>query len=114
MLKVIKSDFAPFLVGTPLLNPPHLLMLFSALAYVLIGIPNGDMKNEELPARLPIGNLDQVRENLLNLGSIIASENEPSQPYTVFWKASKSSTHRIASRRVRFPEFIKALTCETH
>jgi hypothetical protein len=111
VLTVIKSDFAPFMLGTPLLSPPHLLMLFSALAHVLIGIPDGDLKDGEMPARLPLSsNLDQARENLLFLGSLITDEDEPSDPYKEFWKASKSSTQRIASRRIRFPEVSKAIT----
>ena len=111
VLQKIRSDFAPHLIDTPLLSPPHLLMLFSAVAHLLIGIPNGDMESVEMPRRLPIfANLDQVRENLLTLASVIASEDEPPEPYTNFWKSSKSSTQRIASRRVRFPVFVNALT----
>jgi len=111
LLGRIKNDFAPHLVDTPLVNPPHFLMLFSALAHVLVGIPKGDLKDEEIPSRgtLP-QNLDEVYNNLLTLASIIAAEEEPPAPHTEFWRASKSSTHRIASRRIRFPAFVKALT----
>ena len=111
VLKAIKTDFAPYLIGTPLLSPPHLLMLFSALAHVLIGIPKGDFKDEEMPVRASLASdLDQARENLLNLGAIIASDEEPAAPYKDFWRASKSSTQRIASRKIRFPHFLKAIT----
>jgi hypothetical protein len=110
VLETLKKDFAPFLKGTPLLNPPHLLMLFAALAHVLIGIPQGDLTNAEWPTRVPLANLDQARDNLLNLAVAITSEEEPAAPYAEFWRASKSSTQRIASRRIRFPEFYKAIT----
>lgn len=111
ILEKIKNDYAPNLINTPILSPPHLLMLFSALAYVLVGIPQGDLKPTEMPPQAPLGaNPDQVMENLLTLAAIIASEDEAPEPYTDFWKASKSSTQRIASRRVRFPVFVKALT----
>lgn len=110
VLKRIQSDFAPHLVDTPLMNPPHLLMLFAALAHVLVGIPQGDLKDAEVPPRGNLSaDLDQVRENLLTLAAIIAAADEPPAPYAEFWKASKSSTQRIASRRIRFPEFVKAL-----
>jgi hypothetical protein len=111
VLQRIKSDFAPRLIDTPLMSPTHLLMLFSAVAHLLFGIPNGDLKAEEMPKRLPISaNLDQVIDNLQTLAFVIASVDEPPQPNTEFWKASKSSTQRIASRRVRFPVFVNALT----
>jgi hypothetical protein len=106
----IKIDFAPFLVGTSILTPAALLMLFSAIAYSMVGIPIGDIKPEEMPVRSLLNrNLDQVRENLLTLASIISSENEPAQPYVAFWKA-RAFAHRIASRRIRFPEFVKAVS----
>ena len=38
-LKYLDENLAESLVDTPLMNPPHLLMLFGALAYILIGIP---------------------------------------------------------------------------
>ena len=50
VLQRIQSDFAPTLIDTPVMNPTHLLMLFSAVAYLLIGIPLGDLKAEEIPA----------------------------------------------------------------
>jgi len=111
VLGKIQSDYAPYLIDTPILNPPHLLMLFSALAHVLVGIPAGDLKEGEIPQRQAISNnLDQVRDDLQTLASVIAAEDEPPAPYTEFWKASKSSTQRIASRKTRFPLFVKALT----
>lgn len=110
VLTTFKKDFAPYLKGTSLLNPPHLLMLFAALAHVLVGIPQGDLKDGELPPRVPLAHLDQARDNLLNLAVAMTSEEEPAAPYTEFWRASKSSTQRIASRRIRFPELYKAIT----
>ena len=109
VLKFISDEIAPSLTGTPLLSPPHLLMLFGAIAYVHVGIPKGELNDTELPPRVPMGQIDQVRDNLLNLAAIIADDDEPPPPLTEFWKASKSSTHRIASRRVRFPVFVVAL-----
>jgi hypothetical protein len=89
------------------MSPPHLLMLFAAVSHVLVGIPQGELT--AMPHRVPMGQLDHVRDNLLTLASIIASSDEAVPPYTDFWKASKSSTQRIASRKVRFPVFVDAL-----
>jgi hypothetical protein len=110
-LRLVEDNFASSLVGTPLLAPPHLLMLFAATAFVVVGIPDGDLKPEELPTKLPMAtDLDTVRDNLLTLGSTILSASEPPPPLAEFWRASKATTHRIASRRIRFPFFVKALT----
>ncbi len=111
VLERIQTDFAPNLIDTPIMSPTHLLMLFSAVAYLLIGIPAGDLNAEEIPERQPISNdLDHVRNDLQSLAAVIAAEGEPPAPFAEFWKASKSSTQRIASRRVRFPMFVNALT----
>lgn len=111
VLQYIVDNVAASLVDTPLLSPPHLLMLFSALAYTLVGIPSGDLKAEELVG-LPgavVNNLDRMRDNLLLLASLIGAEDEPDEQLADFWKASHSSTQRIASRRVRFPFYVRAV-----
>lgn len=107
------NNIADSLIDTPLLNPPHLLMLFSALASVLVGIPPGDLTPAELnhPPTLA-NNMDHVRDNLLYLGSIIDDDAEPAAPYADFWRASRSSTQRIASCRLRFPVYAQALTSD--
>ena len=110
VMEKIENDFAPFLIGTSILTPGPLLMLFSAIAYSMFNLPLGDMKPEEMPARLPLNpNLEEVRENLLTLASVTSGEDEPAEPYAAFWKA-RAFAHKIASRRVRFPEFVKAVT----
>ena len=109
VLRYIADHFAGYLVGTPLLNPPHLLMLFAAVAHAKYGIPAGEM-GDKLPARdsLALADDEIARNNLLKLASVIGSNDSP-QGFTDFWLASKSSTQRIASRRQRFPEFYRAL-----
>ena len=57
-------------------------------------------------------NIEQVQENLLNLAAVTSGADEPAEPYVAFWKA-RDFAHKIASRRVRFPEFVKALTSES-
>jgi hypothetical protein len=111
VLRYIVKHLARQLEGTPLLSPPHLLMLFAGLAYILVGIPPGGLEPKEfivLP-RSMAENLDRVRDNLRLLGAIIAGDSAPPPPYLDFWKASRSSTQRIASRRVRFPVYVRAL-----
>ena len=110
VLAFIDENLADSITDTPLLNPAHLLMLFGAAAFILIGIPQGDLTDAEfdLPRKMA-KNLDRVRDNLLLLGTIISNDEEPAAPYADFWRASRSSTQRIASRRVRFPVYVRAL-----
>jgi len=110
VMETIKKDYAPFLIGSSILTPAPLLMLFAAVAYSQVHIPTGDIKPEDMPPRLPLNkDLDQVRENLLVLASVTSGDTEPAEPYAAFWKA-RAFAHKIASRRVRFPEFVKAIT----
>lgn len=109
-LTYIVKNLIDHIADTPLMRPPHFLMLFSAVAAYLVDIPQGELTAREWHHPKTIGkNLDNVKANLLLLGSIIDSEAEPEEPYAEFWRASRSSTQRIASRRVRFPFFVRAL-----
>ncbi|MFZ3078236.1 MAG: DUF262 domain-containing protein [Bellilinea sp.] len=104
------DKFGDALMGTPVLNSPHFLMLFAALAHAIKGIPSGDIKPQDMPIRGD-GVLSDIRiaqSNLLKLAAIIESE-EPNPGFEEFWKASRSSTQRIASRSIRFPVFYQAL-----
>ena len=111
-LQFFEKHLADGLADTPLLRPPHFLMLFSALAAILVGIPS----NAQIPiitqlkARELKNGLDRAREQLLQLGSIIGSDSEPPKRFLQFLKASRSTTHRISSREIRFPVFVQALT----
>jgi len=110
VMEAIKTDYAPFLIGSSILTPAPFLMFFSAVAYSLVGIPVGDIKPDEMPPRLPLNqDLEQVRENLLVLASVTSGDTEPAEPYAAFWRA-RAFAHKIASRRIRFPEFVRAIT----
>ena len=90
-------------------------MLFSALAYLMIGMPRGELKDEDLkdlPTEV-FGKPAAVFEVLQLLASVIDSATEPGPPLTEFWRASRASTQRIASRRVRFPVYVRALGAGT-
>lgn len=113
VLTYLVQNFAQSLIDTPMLRPPHLLMLYSGLAYHLIGIPDGDLTAAEiqaLPQRGMFNNLERVRDSLLLLAAVIDSDQEPGPPLVDFWRTSRSTTHRIATRRVRFPVFVRVLS----
>lgn len=89
-------------------NSAHFLMLFAAVAHALAGIPPGDIGNEMPTRDRALTALDTAKEKLSYLDAVIAAD-EPQGDFRSFWRASKASTQRIASRRVRFPVFFRAL-----
>jgi len=107
-LKYFVENLAEDVKETPICSSPHFLMLFSAIAHERVGIPAGQLDN--LPPRDPVAlsDLTICRNNLAQLGSVISSEDEVAG-FKEFWNASTSSTQRIASRKKRFPVFVKAL-----
>jgi hypothetical protein len=109
VLDFIVSNLADDLIDTPILNAPHFLMFFAAVALALFDIPEGAMGNK-MPKRnkAALSDLEDARTRLMELAAVIDSD-EPVPGYEDFWRASKGSTQRIASRRIRFPVFYKAL-----
>jgi hypothetical protein len=102
----------------PLSRPPHLVMLVAAAAHVRTGVRLQEGKGwvprmALLPSRPPLprsrDKWDVVRENLLQLGSIIElPEPPPAKRLASFWRASTSAPINLASRKVRFPFYVKA------
>lgn len=95
----------------PLSRAPHFLMLFAGVAHATGGIPLGDLTPEELPDRHPdvLSDLQVALLNLEWLSKLIERDENIPRGWEQFWKASQSSTQRIASRRIRFPIFYRAL-----
>ncbi len=103
------KELAEDLTNTPLLNAPHFLMLFAALAHARGGIPKGELGlNYPEPDNAALSNMEIAKSNLLQLASVVDSDDVVPQ-FEEFWKRSRSSTQRIASRKVRFPVYYRAL-----
>ena len=91
-------------------QPPHLLMLLAGMAHSVVGIPQG--KLDALPPRQAlISDKNALADRLADISTIIEAKSEP-ETLKAFWNASKSSTQRIASRKVRFPVYYSLLTEE--
>jgi hypothetical protein len=84
----------------------QLLMLVAAYAFHKYGIPDGDLSR--LPARGNVAPREQIIDRLAKIEAALELEKPPPR-YAAFVKASSASTQRIASRKVRFLEFVKAL-----
>jgi hypothetical protein len=108
VLTFFVSNLGEDVRGTPCSSAPHFLMLFAALAHALVGIPQGEL--QAIPSRTSqlLSNLQVARNNLAQISSVIGSE-EPVAGFEEFWRTSKATTQRIASRKERFLVFVKAL-----
>lgn len=108
VLNFIRDEFASRLSDATILQPPHLLMLFASTAHALIGIPKGALN--DIPDQKPISaDLNLAADRLSELSAIINSTEEPSL-HKDFWRASRASTQRIASRKLRFSPVYDAIT----
>jgi hypothetical protein len=104
----ISEKIAPSLADKRVLQPPHLLMLFSAVVHAIRGIPLGSLDN--LPQRRNLSDdPNLVADRLSGLSLLMSSKEEP-ENMKEFWRASRSSTQRIASRKLRFPAYFEAVT----
>ena len=104
------------IMETGLSRGPHFLMLFAAVAHALFGIPNGNINDDEMPARDPraLKNMDLVRSNLGTLADVLQPTDEEIPQHLVPFKlASAGSTQRIRGRRARFLALCRALLPET-
>lgn len=109
VLEYFTSTLASDLANTPLLSPPHFLMLFAALAHRMSGIPPGGLHSIPDSPRQPPASIQDLRSRLLELAAVIDSET-PASGFEDFWRASQATTHRIASRRIRFPVYFQAVS----
>lgn len=112
VLPLVADIFRPALVDTVLHRAPHFLMVFAAMTFVEVGIPKGSLELDQEPGR-GIREPHRALVNLHALGELI-EEDEPtgSASARAFWRASKASTQRISSRRVRFPVYLAAIEDE--
>jgi hypothetical protein len=102
------ANFDDALRGEVFSRSPQFLILFATLAHALNGIPKGDI-GTDFPKRRP-GKLDVelFARNLAVLTNAIAA-NFKLNRYRPFIEASRASTQRISSRKVRFLYLWRAL-----
>lgn len=107
-LQKISENWAPDLKDTSVLRPPHLLMLFAAAAARTVGIPSG--KIEVTSTIGPLADDETIIDNLRYISAVIDFPEAPTNDMASFWAASKANAHRVASRKVRFPVFLQAVS----
>jgi hypothetical protein len=110
VLRRIDKELGPAIEGS-LAKSTHFLMVFAAVAHATIGLSPGIMDGA-MPARSKdvLSDPSAAISNLLSVESIISADSAPeTKPARDFWVASRSTTQRASSRRVRFPVFFEAL-----
>lgn len=114
VLAYFLDNLAETLAGTSILRAPHFLMLFAALAYAIVGLPEGDV-GTNLPERQSAlkSDMGRVYENftvLANILDIAEQEAFVQRPDLYeFRTASSGSTQRIGGRKTRFFTYFRAL-----
>lgn len=96
---------------TTFFDSPNFLMLFSAVCYL-----KGYLKDRNVPEELEVESgagvdWDAAKENLAEIAQAFDSEDETSG-HSDFVSATKSTTHRLSSRKVRFQALVEAIADE--
>jgi hypothetical protein len=109
ILPRLSNELRAPLVDTPLHSGPHFLMVFAAVACATVGIPRGEL-DALLSEQADLADSEVIVAALYELGRLI-DQDDPSgsERARAFWRASRSSTQRIASRRLRFPVYLEAV-----
>ncbi|ESQ80164.1 hypothetical protein AEYBE204_05975 [Asticcacaulis sp. YBE204] len=100
--------FGTLLAKTTFFDAPNFLMLVTAIAFVK-GIMPVSAVSESVKEVRGVGvNLDKAREQLGLLSAAVENE-DVTGAYSEFVLATKSSTQRVSSRKVRFANIARAL-----
>jgi hypothetical protein len=108
-LKFIVTNFSDIIRDTSLKRSPQFLMLFAAFCHALKGIPQGDLASLPPGGGRGVKGTNELKDSLATLAAVLEA-NEPKGEYADFVLASRGSTQRIATRRVRFDQYLRAIT----
>lgn len=95
---------------TTLFDAPNFLALFAAIAFLRGWLPAGRV-TENLNIEPGAINWESGKETLAAIAQSIEDDDE-SPVYSAFVNATASSTHRVASRKVRFQTLVGALAAD--
>lgn len=106
-LEYVSANFADLISSSELRRGTQFLMLFAAFASQLVGIPQGQY-DRKIPS-VGLDDLDSVRSRLTEVAASLEDDGH-SGKYAGLVAASKGSTQRIATRRVRFAAYLDVVT----
>ena len=110
VISLIVEHFGEDFESTTFFDSPNFLALFASIAYMKGWMPEGRVTEglEIEPGKI---DWDSAAEVLTALAQSMEDDDED-QVYASFVNASASSTHRLASRKVRFEILVKALASD--
>ena len=109
--EIIQHTMADFSAST-FYDAPNFLVLFAALAYLRSYAPDSRITDgvEEFSGRGV--DWERAKVRLTALAQAVDDDDQELGPYSQFVAATKSTTHRVSSRKVRFEAVVKALAAD--
>ena len=115
LLEEIISETASGFSETTFYDTPNFLSLFASVAF-LHGLSSGGRASEGVENYRGKGvDWDKALETLARVAQafeIDQAENDRASPYVTFVSASKSSTHRVSSRKPRMQTIVRAISID--
>lgn len=107
ILKHTQEDFSE----TTFYDAPNFLILFSAVAFLNGHVPASRV-SEGVDEYAGMGvDWEAANSSMSEIAQAFDDEDPESGPYGDFVAATKSTTHRIASRKVRFQTLVRHIAC---
>ncbi|NKN38652.1 DUF262 domain-containing protein [Agrobacterium sp. a22-2] len=105
IIEELSDDFD----DTTFFDSPNFLIVFAAVAYL-----KGYISNRNIPDDLDVAagsgvDWENARENLAAIAQAFDDEDDDA-PYASFVAATKSTTHRLSSRKQRFKAVVEAIS----
>lgn len=109
--EILQHTIADFAAST-FYDAPNFLVLFAAVAF-LRGYAPGSKVSEGVSEYSGQGvDWERAKVRLTALAQAVDNDEHEQGPYSQFVAASKSTTHRVSSRKVRFEAVVKALAAD--
>ena len=105
ILEKTSDDFAE----TTFYDAPNFLALFAAVAYLKGIAPESRITEEVRELRGAGVDWDKAQTTLATISQAFDSFDDEQAPHAQFVAATRSTTHRISSRRPRFQQLVRAL-----
>lgn len=108
ILEHTAGDFAE----STFFDAPNFLILFAAVAFLKGYMPPSSVSDGVNQFAGRGVSWDSASVNLASLAQAFDDDSEEQGPHSQFVNATKSTTHRISSRKVRFETVVKAIAAD--
>lgn len=108
ILEHLQDDFAE----TTFFDAPNFLILFSVVAFLRGYLPASKVTDGVAQFNGRGVDWDKASVNLATLAQAFDDDSEEPGPHSQFVTATKSTTHRISSRKVRFESVVRAIAAD--